>query len=107
MTITEENELTEKIAKLLDEYLETTVADLTNINNLVGLEKQEARTQQQLQNNLDKIRDIIINEGGVEYSNKKLKEISESAIEKLHVFKDETLKDTFISILEFNINRNM
>ena len=59
------------------------------------------------QNNLDKIRDIIINEGGVEYSNKKLKEISELAIEKLHVFKDETLKDTFISILEFNINRNM
>jgi len=50
-----ENELTEKIAKLLDEYLETTIEDLTNINNLVELEKKEARLQQLLQNNSDEI----------------------------------------------------
>ena len=55
MTVTEENELTEKIAKLLDEYLETTIEDLTNINNLVELEKKEARLQQLLQNNSDEI----------------------------------------------------
>ncbi len=39
MTIAEENELVEKIAKLLDEYLETEIEDVTNINNLVHLEK--------------------------------------------------------------------
>ena len=55
MTVTEENELTEKIAKLLDEYLETTIEDLTNINNLVELEKKEAKLIQQLQNNLDEM----------------------------------------------------
>ena len=55
MTVTEENELTEKIAKLLDEYLETTIEDLTNINNLVKLEKKEANLIQQLQNNLNEI----------------------------------------------------
>ena len=55
MNISMENELTEKIAKLLDEYLETTIEDLTNINNLVELEKKEARLQQLLQNNLDEV----------------------------------------------------
>ena len=55
MTNTEENELIEKIANLLDKYLETTIEDLTNINNLVELEKKEARLQQLLQNNLDEI----------------------------------------------------
>ena len=55
MIISAENELVEKIAKLLDEYLETTIEDLTNINNLVELEKKEARLQQLLQNNLDEI----------------------------------------------------
>ena len=55
MTMAEENELTEKIAKLLDEYLETTIEDLTHINSMVQLEKQEARMQQLLQNNSDEI----------------------------------------------------
>jgi len=53
MTNTEENELIEKIANLLDKYLETTIDDLTNIDNMVQLEKKEARLQQLLQNNLD------------------------------------------------------
>ena len=52
MTNTEENELIEKIANLLDKYLETTIDDLTNIDNMVQLEKKEARLQQLLQNNL-------------------------------------------------------
>ena len=55
MTNTEENELIEKIANLLDEYLETTIDDLTNIDNMVQLEKKEARLQQLLQNNLDEV----------------------------------------------------
>ncbi len=55
MTNTEENELIEKIANLLDKYLETTIDDLTNIDNMVQLEKKEARLQQLLQNNLDEV----------------------------------------------------
>jgi len=35
MTNTQENELIEKIANLLDEYLETTIDDLSNIDNMV------------------------------------------------------------------------
>ena len=50
-----ENELAEKIANLLDEYLETTIDDLSNIDNMVQLEKKEARLQQLLQNNLDEV----------------------------------------------------
>lgn len=55
MTITEENELTEKIANLLDEYLETEIDDLTNINNLVQLEKKMARVRQRKENMLNEI----------------------------------------------------
>ena len=55
MTNTEENELIEKIANLLDKYLETTIDDLTNIDKMVQLEKKEARLQQLLQNNSDEI----------------------------------------------------
>jgi len=55
MTNTQENELIEKIANLLDEYLETTIDDLSNIDNMVQLEKKEARLQQLLQNNLDEV----------------------------------------------------
>ena len=55
MTLTEENDLIEKIANLLDEYLETEIEDLSNIDKMVQLEKKEARLQQQMQNNLDEI----------------------------------------------------
>jgi len=55
MTITEENELTEKIANLLDEYLETEIEDLTNIIKLVDAEKKEAKLKQQMENNLNEI----------------------------------------------------
>ena len=49
MNISMENELAEKIAELLDEYLETEIEDLTNINNLVQLEKKEDMKKRGLQ----------------------------------------------------------
>ena len=55
MNISMENELTEKIAELLDEYLETEIEDLTNINNLVQLEKKMARVRQRKENILNEI----------------------------------------------------
>jgi hypothetical protein len=55
MNISMENELAEKIANLLDEYLETEIEDLTNINNLVQLEKKMARVRQRKENILNEI----------------------------------------------------
>ena len=55
MNSTQENELIEKIANLLDNYLETEIEDLSNIDKMVQLEKKEARLQQQMENNLDEI----------------------------------------------------
>ena len=45
MTNSEENELTEKIATLLDKYLDTSIDDLTHINELIQKEKKEAKRQ--------------------------------------------------------------
>ena len=58
-------------------------------------------------NKLNQIRDLIINEGGVDYANKKLDAISDLAIQKLDIFEDSVLKDTFNAILKFNIARNV
>ena len=59
------------------------------------------------QNKLNHIRNIIIDEGGVEYANQKLIKISDLAIIKLDIFEDLFLKESFDSILKFNINRNV
>ena len=55
MNIGQENELIEKIAKLLDKYLDTEIDDLTNIQEMVDLEKVEARLLQARQNNLNEV----------------------------------------------------
>ena len=47
---TEFNELAEKIAKLIDESLNTEVDNLTHINNLIQFEIEEAYFLQQLEN---------------------------------------------------------
>ena len=47
---TEFNELTEKIAKLIDVSLNTEVDNLTHINNLIEKEIEEAYFLQQLEN---------------------------------------------------------
>ena len=47
---TEFNELAEKIAKLIDESLNTEVDNLTHINNLIEKEIDEAYFLQQLEN---------------------------------------------------------
>lgn len=47
---TEFNDLTEKIAKLIDKSLNTEVDDLTHINDLIEQEVSEAYYKQQLEN---------------------------------------------------------
>ena len=43
MTNSEENQLAEAIATLLDKYLDTSIDDMTHINELITQEKEEAR----------------------------------------------------------------
>ena len=50
ITNTEFNELTEKIAKIIDESLNTQVDNLTHINNLIEKEIEEAYHLQQMEN---------------------------------------------------------
>jgi nitrogen fixation/metabolism regulation signal transduction histidine kinase len=55
MTLTEENDLIEQIASLLDKYLETEIEDLTHIQRMIDAEKKMARVRQRKQNMLDEI----------------------------------------------------
>ena len=51
------------------------------------------------------IRNIIINEGGVEYAENKLSEISNLAKNKLDVFDDSNSKESLKLVLDFNLKR--
>ena len=51
------------------------------------------------------IRTIIINEGGVDYAENKLMEISSSAKNKLDIFEDSDLKESLKLALDFNLKR--
>ena len=55
MNNSQENDLIEKIAQLIDEYLETEVEDLSHIDKMVQIQKQEARKLQEKNNALDAI----------------------------------------------------
>ena len=55
MNLSQENDLIEKIAQLIDEYLETEVDDLSHIDKIVQIQKQEARKLQEKNNALDAI----------------------------------------------------
>lgn len=55
MNLSQENDLIEKIAQLVDEYLETEVEDLSHIDKMVQIQKQEARKLQEKNNALDAI----------------------------------------------------
>ena len=55
MNLSQENNLIEKIAQLIDEYLETEVEDLSHIDKMVQMQKQEAKKLQEKNNALDAI----------------------------------------------------
>ena len=58
-------------------------------------------------NKFKKIKEIITNEGGIEYAESKLLEISRLARQELEVFDDSDLKEALIMALEFNLVRNV
>ena len=51
------------------------------------------------------IRQIIINEGGIDYTEKKLIEISDLAKNKLDIFHDSDIKESLKLALNFNLKR--
>jgi len=56
-------------------------------------------------NNFNKIKNTIINEGGIEYAESKLLEVSKKARQELEIFEDSDLKEALITVLEFNLLR--
>ena len=56
--------------------------------------------------NLNKIKHIIMEHGGIDYTENKINEFSEKAINILGNFSDSKYKDALISIVEFNKSRN-
>jgi len=56
-------------------------------------------------NKFKSIKKLIIEEGGIEYAESKLLEVSKSARYELEIFKDCKEKDSLITALEFNLNR--
>lgn len=56
-------------------------------------------------NKFKSIKKLIIEEGGIDYAESKLLEVSKSARYELEIFKDCKEKDSLITALEFNLNR--
>ena len=54
---------------------------------------------------IKEIKKIIINSGGIEYTESKIKEYSQRAIIELNVFDKSKYKDLLIKTIEFNLNR--
>ena len=55
--------------------------------------------------NINKIKNMIIESGGIEYSMKKIKEFSDMAVKELDNFPDSEYKKSLILAVNFNINR--
>ena len=57
--------------------------------------------------NKKEIKSMIIEMGGVEYAENKIKELSEQAIVDLNIFKDSEVKTALISAINFNMTRKL
>ena len=79
------------------------------LNNLNNSEKKKILRQLKYNANkrdLNKVKNIIKDHGGIDYTENKINEFSEKAINILGNFSDSKYKDALISIVEFNKNRN-
>ena len=56
-------------------------------------------------NKKKEIKSLIIELGGVEYTNQKIKELSDSAIKDLDIFPHSDVKEALISAINFNTER--
>lgn len=58
-------------------------------------------------NQFDKIRELILDEGGVDYAERKLVEISDLAKQHIDIFEDSDLKESLLNVLDFNLDREI
>ena len=79
------------------------------LNNLNDSERRKLLRQLKYYVNkreLNKVKNIIKEHGGIDYTENKINKFSEKAIDILDNFSDSKYKDALISIIEFNKNRN-
>ena len=79
------------------------------LNNLNDSERRKLLRQLKYYVNkreLNKVKNIIKEHGGIDYTENKINKFSEKAIDILGNFSDSKYKDALISIIEFNKNRN-
>ena len=80
------------------------------LNNKSSISKRTFKLQLKLllkKNKFNDIKELIISEGGIEYAENKLLEISKKARVELEIFEDSDVKSAMIEILEFNLVRNV
>ena len=78
------------------------------LNNKNSIQKKAFKIKLKIltkSNNLNSIKKLIVNEGGIVYAEKKLKEISDLAKEKLNIFQNSESKKSLILALDFNLKR--
>ncbi len=79
------------------------------LNKLEGKRRKLFKSQLRVsvkKNQLNKIKNIIIENGGIEYANNKIKEFKEDAIQELEIFDDSPIKESLVTVLEFSSSRN-
>ena len=80
------------------------------LDNKSSISKRTFKLQLKLllkKNKFNDIKELIISEGGIEYAENKLLEISKKARIELEIFEDSNVKSAMIEILEFNLVRNV
>ena len=80
------------------------------LDNKSSISKRTFKLQLKLllkKNKFNDIKQLIISEGGIEYAENKLLEISKKARVELEIFEDSDVKSAMIEILEFNLVRNV
>ncbi len=79
------------------------------LNKLEGKRRKLFKSQLRVsvkKNQLNKIKNIIIENGGIEYAKNKIKEFKEDAIQELEIFDDSPIKESLVTVLEFSSSRN-
>lgn len=76
-------------------------ADETTRNELISLINDEGMSEEDVK----KLINFAVENGGIEYSNKKLEELKQKAIEVLDILEDSDAKNALIGLLDFTIKR--
>ena len=101
----------DSIGKPIGRDLKSNLITLPLLHVLNTMEKAESRKiREAIRNGLvpddvKKINDLIFSDGGVQYTENKLKEISDKAKQSLEIFPDSEIKESLIGFITFNRQR--